>query len=177
MRILRISNRWGAIIGAAIQLTSTSCADEALTASSRSSSSVQQHPAVKIQRTIPWPTTKAQAVLRLPGEVGPTAFSPDGKLLVCASLTSTDRRNKSDANVQGTLSFWNVRTKKLVRRVLLHDRLQSLVYSPNGKLLIGGAATYTDISVEGRVLVWNAVTGKLLHVLHSGVGSPIARTG
>jgi WD40 repeat protein/energy-coupling factor transporter ATP-binding protein EcfA2 len=97
------------------------------------------------------------------GGVSQLALSVDGKTLV-----------SSGAN--GQISVWNVATGLLIRR--LSDELGavlSVAISPDGQRIAVGTGDYSvtnaPVSVRERlILIWDAVTGELLHTIkpHSG---------
>ena len=77
------------------------------------------------------------------------AFSSDGKKLASASGWDEDK----------AVRLWNARTGKLLRTLTGHERgLHSLVFSPNGNTLVGGAR-------DGTIRVWNPNTGKTQRTL------------
>ena len=73
-------------------------------------------------------------------------FSPNNRLLVT-------RRSSSYYNAT---HVWNAQTGEL--RYSLTGRIESVVFSPNSRLIVSGGA-------DGIVRVWNAQTGELKHTL------------
>jgi RNA polymerase sigma factor (sigma-70 family) len=71
------------------------------------------------------------------------AFSPDGKTLALAGLG------------QG-LGLWDVKTGKQIRQLPAGERIRSVAFSPNGKLV----ATIGNVSA-----VWDVASGKILRKL------------
>jgi WD40 repeat protein len=69
------------------------------------------------------------------------AFSTDGKLLASAGARK--------------IHIWNVATRKLLHTIDGHKKaIQSICFSPNGKMLVSG-------SVDDTVRIWSVETGKL----------------
>lgn len=75
------------------------------------------------------------------------AYSPDGKTL--ASSGSSD----------GTIQFWDVETGKHTKTLKGHtDTVQSIAFSPDGKMLVSG-------SKDDTLRVWDTGTGRMLQKL------------
>jgi len=81
--------------------------------------------------------------------VGSALFSPDGKLVVTASLDQTAR-------------IWDAATGTELRCLEGHgDFVSSAVFSPDGRLV----ATASDMLDDKTARIWDATTGKELHCL------------
>jgi RNA polymerase sigma factor (sigma-70 family) len=78
-----------------------------------------------------------------PTSVNVGAFSPDGRLLALGSSEEPD-----------FLTIWEVKTGRLLRRVVGGNAVLSLAFSPDGRMLASGHA-------EQRVRIWEVATGGL----------------
>jgi WD40 repeat protein/serine/threonine protein kinase len=81
--------------------------------------------------------------------IAAAAFSPDGGTILTAG------------SVSGKVRFWDVKTRQEIGPILQHgDGVQSVVYSPNGKLVLTG-------SFDRTAQLWDANT-------HAARGKPLA---
>lgn len=71
----------------------------------------------------------------------PMAVSPDGKTLAVPAMSA--------------VTFWDVPSGKEVRQEAHQDRIDSVAFGPEGKLVLSGSA-------DGRLYLWDAVSGKQL---------------
>lgn len=82
-------------------------------------------------------------------------FSPDGKSLASGG----ESKYKTADGRKTTIYLWDVESKKLIRTFSKHDlRVNTLVFSPDGKTLVSGSNDFT-------VRVWDVNLGTQLHVL------------
>ena len=89
------------------------------------------------------------ASVRLGGQVLSVAWSPDGRELAAA-------------NQDGVVRIWDVRKRKLVRRLRGHTGwTRGVDWSPNGDLIATSGA-------DGMIRVWDAGNGKELRVVRAG---------
>jgi WD40 repeat protein len=99
------------------------------------------------------------------------AFSPDGKTLACAGawneggvpkgVTINLQKRVTITGKEGFLVLlWDVASGKELRRFAgLKDGIKSVAFSPDGKTLAAA-------SRDGRIVLWEAATGKeLLHIV------------
>jgi WD40 repeat protein len=107
---------------------------------------------------------RGRLVGTLPPRSGPRAealaFLPDGRTLVTGG-------------VNGNVTFWDVRTRSIVRTLEFPDPVWWVAASPDGKLL--AVETKTDASRSSRVEVRELGTGAVLHrhVVETGAGDLI----
>jgi hypothetical protein len=95
------------------------------------------------------------------------AFSPDGALLAVAC---------DDKTVQ----LWQPHSQQLRRVLVGHtDRVWSVAFSPNGRLLASAAGEWEHQDEPGEVRIWDVTTGALLHSLtgHTGPVFSVAFSG
>lgn len=108
-----------------------------------------------------WNTATGAEVRALAGHTNrvlAVTFSPNGALLASSGLNQP-------------VKLWNPQTGQLQRTLPTlsgagNFRINSLAFSPDGKLLAGGVQPID--SIEGGALLWDVATGKLLYRL-SGV--------
>ncbi|BCM91212.1 hypothetical protein IAD21_03076 [Abditibacteriota bacterium] len=119
------------------------------------------------------------------------ALSPDGKILACASEPKrgknwpapvyVSQQEIPTAKIKGigsdatcSLSLWNVRTKKLIRRQAIHTEIRGMQFTPDGKLLVcGGQDNSVPLAKHrngvGFFRFWDVKTGKLKHTIYTGL--------
>jgi WD40 repeat protein len=94
-------------------------------------------------------------------------FSPDGKVLAVVPRTTTN-----PLLTEGAVNFWEVETGKLLGSGAvttdLDDRVQP-AFRPDGKLLAAG-------SIDGRVLVFDVPSGKLVSPLDLNHNDPVRKS-
>jgi WD40 repeat protein len=86
--------------------------------------------------------------------INSAAFSPDGKLIVTASMDNTAR-------------IWDASSGKLLQTLTGHTRgVESATFSPDGKRIV-------SVSADNTARIWDASSGQLLYTLthNSGVNS------
>ncbi|NPV55201.1 MAG: hypothetical protein HPY76_00810 [Anaerolineae bacterium] len=86
------------------------------------------------------------------------AISPDGSLLAVEVDGIMDTVE---------LALFDLRTKQYLRSLTgLRDTIDRVAFSPDGALVAGGGS-------EGKILIWNASSGALLHTLPAGTVSTL----
>jgi WD40 repeat protein len=105
-----------------------------------------------------WQIPQGNEVLSLKGtRYARLAFSPDGETLVVLAV------NKAIADYgpqAGFVQFWHIADGSL-SITLKGDDILSIAFSPDGSLLATG-------SIDGKVRLWQAEGGQLLHTLEMG---------
>src|SRR5262249_41748924 len=93
-------------------------------------------------------------------------FSPDGTLLATAGQKFTKTEPRTSV---GEVRLWDVKQgKELAAFPMLdqragrghHGRASAVVFTPDGKLLIGGAYETDDLSAGGEIKIWDVGTRK-----------------
>src|SRR5262249_13965029 len=105
-----------------------------------------------------WDPATGKERLRLPGhtdEPHALCFSRDGTVLISGAH-------------DGTIRFRDAATGRELRRVTRpQERVQSLALSPDGRVLASGGSwrIRSGLDADGRLLLWDAATGRLLREL------------
>src|SRR5262245_24426714 len=90
------------------------------------------------------------------------AFSPDGRRIAVATGNLVIGEG-------GTVTVWDVATgEKLLTLQVPNGAAFDVAFSPDGKFMASGAATFRG--EEGEVRVWSAVSGELVHTLRGHTG-------
>ncbi|MBN3869946.1 WD40 repeat domain-containing protein [Nostoc sp. JL33] len=113
-------------------------------------------------RLISLPTKKTRHILKgHKTAVDAIAITPDSKKLVTGSFGQL----VSGSRAISTLKLWNLQTGKLLHEFTDNfSSVDSLVISPNGKILICG-------NFDGSIKLWSLETLKLLHTFQDGSSS------
>ncbi|BCM91205.1 hypothetical protein IAD21_03069 [Abditibacteriota bacterium] len=139
------------------------------------SSSSPRHPSKQTSK----PKTKRNfSLFKSQTQVTSIALSARGTLLACASeapqsslwspKTIPDGRLGYEySTARGLLSFWNTKTKKLVRKVPIRTTLRQMQFSPDGQTLLGWEYDYSVRPVAANawgntLALWSVKTGRLL---------------
>jgi WD40 repeat protein len=97
------------------------------------------------------------------------AFNPAGTILATGGCTKME----GSQCLAGEVDLWDMKTNQQMASSIhgLHNDVQSLAFSPNGRFLaIGGCSSAdTTVCTEGEILVWDVIT-------QSQVGEPIHRS-
>jgi WD40 repeat protein len=105
-----------------------------------------------------WDRATGQVKATLRGHrsrVRSVAFSPDGKLLASGG----EAEDHGLAKARGEIKLWDAATGKLKAVIKsLTGPVESMVFSPDGKLLASGGG---EMHKPGEVKLWNVATGKL----------------
>jgi WD40 repeat protein len=108
-----------------------------------------------------WDVTTGKELRRLQGpdrHVFSIAFALDGKILASAGAFDPSGRMTGDKPV---IRLWDVETGKEVRQLAVHARIETVVGSPDGKLLASTGG-------EAHIRIWDAATGKEIRHWDSG---------